>query len=177
MQKSIVLKGVILYCLLLLTFSVKAYITLDYEPKGIVIPFNFESLKIYSDTTSVFYIYKKFEKEEDNQYLTRIRSLILKQIKETQSDTVIFSGEYIPFNDTVNNKWVKEWYINWLILNLTKENRLKIFDQSNKPIKSIQTKKTGTRRNGYVARIYLNKDTKKELFREVLFYMSVVPKF
>lgn len=162
------------YLVLLLSFVTKAQtIKLDYEPKGQIIKFYFDSLTIYTDTTSLFSIFADEGNLKD--YDLRVKNFVLKQIKESKNDTVTFSGNYIPFNDGIENK--EEWYVDWVILHLTKEKKVKIYDKHGQLVKILVTKKVGKKKKNYVARLYINKATNEELFRETLFRQIVDPLF
>jgi hypothetical protein len=101
------------------------------------------------------------------------------QIKSVQNDTIIFSGDTIPFRDSVNKKHEGYWYLDDIIFQLTDNNKLEIFDQSNKLVKSIRvkTKKRGNKYLWNVHQIYINKRTEKELFDKVEHWHVSVPRF
>jgi len=165
-------------CFLLLTFYLKAQtINLDYAPKGKIIKFYFDSLNIYTDTTSFFYIYAHEERRGYKAYDRRIKNVVLQQFKISKNDTATFSGDLIPFNDSINNAYEKGWYVDWAILNFTREDKLKIYDKHGQLVKTIITKKIGTKRNGRVRRAYINKDTKEELFSSLWFFRTYMSSF
>jgi hypothetical protein len=150
-------------------------IKLTFEPKGKIVKFYFDSLTIYTDTTSLFQIYN--EKGTLKDYDLRVKNLVIKQFTINNADTVFFSSHFIPFNDSIDNKYQKDWYVEWAILHLTRANRLKIYDRHGQLVENILTKKIGTKKKGYVRRAYINKETKEELFKELLYMRKVNPSF
>ena len=166
------------YLILLLAFSTNAQtIKLDFEPQGKIIKFQFDSLTIYTDTTSLFYVYTHYGTIGLEAYNLRVKNLIARQFKENKTDTAFFSGDFIPFNDSIDNKYQKDWYVEWAILHLTREKKLKIFDKHGHLVKTIVTKKIGTKKKGYVRRAFINKDKKEELFSELLYMRIINPSF
>jgi hypothetical protein len=167
------------YTILLLLFSYAAWgqiIKLDFEPKRQVVRFYFDSLTIYTDTTSLFAVYEHDAKGFD-AYDLRVKNLILQRFKESKTDTVTFSGDFIPFNDSIDNKYQNNWYVEWAILHLTKEKKLKIFDKHAQLVKIIVIKKIGSKKKGHIRRAFTNKVTKEELFDETLFMRIDEPSF
>jgi hypothetical protein len=57
-------------------------IKLDFEPKGEIIKFYVDSLTIYTDTTSLFFVYK--ENGTLNDYNFRVNNFVKKQFKTTK---------------------------------------------------------------------------------------------
>ena len=158
------------YYFLLLTFTINAQtIKLDYEPKGQIIKFYIDSLTIYTDSTSLFAVYTN---DRYRHFDLEVKNFILKQIKEANNDTVTFSGNLITFNDSIGKKykvdWKVDWYVTGTIVNLTKDKKLKIYDKHNQLVKRIVTKKIGKKKNHNVKRVYINKATSEEMFRETL---------
>lgn len=161
---------------MLLNFLVSAQsTTLDFEPHGQIVKFHFDSLTIYSDTTSLFSVYDKEGVLKD--YDLKVKNFVRKQVAQTSSDTIIFTGKFIPFNDGIAEVYLKEWDVEWAILHLTKEKKLKIYDKHGKLVKIIITKKIGKKKKNYVERSYINKTTNEELFNEVLFIRIIEPSF
>ena len=150
-------------------------IKLDFEPKGQIIKFHFDSLTIYTDTTSLFFVYKENGTMKD--YDLRVKNLVKKQFSNNNTDTAFFSGDFIPFNDSIDNKNQKDWSVEWAILNLTRANRLKIYDKHGQLVETIVPKKIGTKKKGYVRRAFINKNTKEELFSELLYMRTITPSF
>jgi len=150
-------------------------IKLNYEPEGVVIKFNFDSLTIYTDTTSIFEVYN--ENGKLKAYDARVINFVRKEVGKTQSDTVCFSGNFIPFNDTIQQKYQSDWYIEWLIIHLTKQNKLKMYDKQGVRVKHVKRKKIGTKQEGYIRRAYINKQTGVELFSEILYFVTGTPSF
>jgi hypothetical protein len=150
-------------------------IKLGFEPKGQIIKFHFDSLNIYTDTTSLFFVYKENGTLKD--YDLRVKNLVKKQFLNNNNDTVLFSGDFIPFNDSIDNKYQKDWYVEWAILHLTRANRLRIYDKHGQLVEAIVTKKIGTKKKGYVRRAFINKKTQEELFSELLYMRIITPSF
>ena len=174
MNKNINIKLNLTYCFLLLTFSINAQpIKLNFEPKGQIVEFYFDSLTIYTDTSSLFAIY---DQNNMKDYDLRVKNFVRKQIATTNFDTVKFFGNFIPFNDSIDNQ-SQNWYVQWAILHLMKANRLRILDKHGNLVEIILTKKVGTKRKGIVRRAFINKKTKEELFSQGLFVRTVNPRF
>ena len=147
---------IILFLTLWTPISNAQTIKLDFEPKGQIIKFYFNSLTIYTDTTSLFFVYKENGTLKD--YDLRVKNLVKQQFLNNNTDTAFFSGDFIPFNDSIDNKYQKDWYVEWAILHLTMANRLKIYDKHGQLVEKIVTKKIGTKKKGHVA---LNPTPKK----------------
>lgn len=150
-------------------------INLNYEPNGQIIQFHFDRLTIYTDSASLFLVYAKDGHLKD--YVLRVKNFVLKQIEESKSDTVSFSGDFIPFNDGVGNKYQNDWCVEWAILHLTKEKRLKMYDRHGQLVTNILTKKVGKKKDNFVKRSYINKATNEELLAETLFIRTITPRF
>ena len=164
------------YYFLLLTFTINAQtIKLAYEPRGQIVKFYFDSLTIYTDTTSLFAVYTNDGDLKD--YNLRVKNFVLRQMKEANNDTVTFSGNFIPFNDSIVKKYQEDWYVEWAILNLTKNKKLKIYDKHEQIVKRIVKKKIGRKKNNYVKRSYINKATNEELLKETLYIRIFDPAF
>ncbi len=161
-------------CLLCLIVAVNAQtIELNYQPKGFIVVFQFNNLTIYTDTSTVFNVVSRDWSKDTDEYDRRIRNLILKQIKNVRNDTISFSGHIIPFNDSIHNKILDDWYILSVIIQLIDENKLEIFDQTKRQVKSIYVKrKKIVRKNEKILWtdrfIYINKETRKELFEQYI---------
>lgn len=150
-------------------------IKLDYEPKGQIVRIQFDSLTIYTDTTSLFNLYRK--DGSFNEYDQRVRNLVLRQFAVNGSDTAAFSGEFFPFNDSINNETIKSWYVPWAVINLTRENMAVILDKHGIRVTKVVTKKVGTKRKGAVSRAYINKSTREVLFYEFIFREILQPRW
>jgi hypothetical protein len=145
------------FCFLLATLLTSAQkITLDFEPGKPVIRFYFDSLTAYSDTSSLFYVYKHFGTKGFEDYNHRIKSFVLRQFSEIKNDTISFSGNFIPFNDGIDNKNQKEWYVDWAMQHLTEQNLLRMYDKHGRLVRTIETKTIGTKKKGYVRRAFIN---------------------
>jgi len=157
-------------------FSLSAQsIKLNYEPKDLIIKFKFDSLTIYTDTTSIFEVYNENGKLKN--YDARVINFVRKEVGKTQGDTVYFSGNFIPFNDKIQQKYQSDWYIDWIIIQLTKQNKLKMYDKKGVRVKKVKRKKIGTKKEGYIRRAYINKQTGVELFSEALYFVTGTPSF
>ena len=152
-------------------------IKLDFEPKAEVVKFYFDSLTIYTDTTSLFNVYSKYGTKGLEAYDLRVKNLVLRQLRESKNDTALFSANYIPFNDGINNKYQEDWYVEWAILHLTKEKHVLIFDKHAQRVEIIKTKKIGSKKKNHIRRVYINKNTDEELFSETLFMRTINPAF
>ncbi|MES2799762.1 MAG: hypothetical protein V4638_07075 [Bacteroidota bacterium] len=144
---------------------------MNYEPTGQIVCFHWDSLFIYTDTTSLFAVYDNYGTRSD--YDRRIKQFVRKQIQVTTSDTAIFIGEFIPLNDGFGSKTQEKWYIEWCILNLLKDRKLKIYDKEHQLVQNIVKKKVKNKKNGFEKLSYINKATKKELFYEVTKFRSM----
>jgi hypothetical protein len=159
----------IIFGLIFTTQAQGQTLKLNYVPSGQVIQFNFDSLTIYTDTSGVFSVVDKYD---DLEYVTRVRSLIMRKIKGINSDTITFSGHFIPFNDSVSNK-NKDWYLNSIIIQLVDSKKLVIIDEFNNEVTRIKKKKIKWKRDGYgmvegTKISYINKETGEELFSRLL---------
>lgn len=170
------MKTVTIYFLVLIAATANAQtINLNYEPNGQIIQFYFDSLSIYTDTSSLFSVYD--EKGNLKDYDLRVKNFIRKKVKESNADTIFFSGYFIPFYDSLSNKNQNSWYVEWAILHLLNEQKLKIYDKQGQLVKTIVIKKVGRKKDNFINRSYLNKDTKEELLAETLFIRMINPKF
>ncbi|CAN5341175.1 hypothetical protein BH09BAC3_BH09BAC3_07740 [soil metagenome] len=143
---------------------------LDFKPNRPIVRFYFDSLTIYTDTTSLFLIYEKYGTKGLEDYNLRIKHHILTQFNLSKSDTISFKGDLIPFNDNIDDQ---KWYVDWAIQNLTRNNLLIIYDKHRQLVTTIETKRIGTKKEGHVRRAFINKDTKEELFHELIFLRTV----
>lgn len=141
-------------------------IKLTYEPKGLIVCFDFDSLKIYSDTTSVLELVNNYK---DPIFKARARLYVLRQINEQKSDTIIFNKTFVEFNDNEMNSHTKGWYIETVPINLTKINKVKIIEKTGRVIKFIAIKKNGSKKKGHIKRSFYDVETKKELFYQTIF--------
>jgi hypothetical protein len=161
---------------LLLNFLTDAQtIKLNFEPQGKIVKFYFDSLTIYTDTTSLFSVYTNEGTLKD--YDLRVKKLVNSKFSKSPADTVIFSGNFIPFNDSIENKYQTDWYVEWAILHLTKVKKLKIYDKHGHLVTTIVTKKVGKKKENFVKRSYINKETNEELLSETLFIRTITPRF
>jgi len=153
----------------LLTISVNAQtIKLDFEPRGQVIKLYFDSMTIYTDTTSLFNVYSQFGTKGLEAYHFRVKKLILRQFEDNKNDTAIFSGNYIRFNDGIENKYQEGWYVRWALIHLINEKKILIIDRHEKRVKIIKIKKKGSKKKNNIRRAYINKDTNEELFSDII---------
>ena len=172
------MKTLLKYFLTALTISTNAQtIHLHYKPKGQIVKIYFDSLTIYTDTTSLFNLYNQEDNEKLKSYDLRVKNLVCRQLKENKTDTATFSGHFIPFNDEINNEYQKTWYVEWAVVYLTNQSKLKLVDKHGHNVKTIRVKKFGSKKRGHIRRAYLNKKTKEELFYQTLFHRIDEPIF
>jgi hypothetical protein len=87
----------------------------------------------------LFFVYKENGNLKD--YDLRVKNLLNKQFRDNNLNTAFFSGNFIPFNDSIDNKYQKDWYVEWAILHLVRANKLKIYDKHGQLVEKIITKK------------------------------------
>ena len=89
-----------------------------------------------------------------------------------------FSGSFVPFNDSIDDKYKRDsWYVDWAIIHLTANGKLKIVDKHGDQVKIIIVRKIGTKKKGHIRKAYINKDNKEELFYETLYHTIYEPSF
>lgn len=103
--------------------------------------------------------------------------MVRKKISGAKSDTVTFHGDFIPFDDRHDKKDQKDWYVEWAILKLTKQKKLKMYDKHGNLVTKIVTKKVGKKKENHVRRSYINKETTEELFSETIFIRIISPRW
>ncbi len=160
--------------LLILCFSFNKIIAqtykLNYEPKGKIIRFNFDSLTFYTDTTSLFESFRdidyKYVQAESLNNLNKVR----KKIREAKNDTIVF--KWITNNSDVNqsDETYYDFSIKSTLMSLIQINKVKLYDKHNKLVKIIKCKKIGSEKEGRIRRAYINKETKEELFYEHIYF-------
>jgi hypothetical protein len=169
-------KIILIFCLILLANTTSAKkIKLRFEPQGKIIQFNYDSLIIFTDTTSLFEVYRKEGTLKD--YDSRVFSFVRGAVENSKSDTVVFNGEFIPFNDDNENDNQKDWYIKWAILHLIDHKRVVIYDKYKNQVRTILTKRVGKKKDDFVKRSYINKYTKEEIIFSTIFIRTVNPSF
>jgi len=144
---------------------------LNYQPHGIIVKFQFDSIIIYTDTTSLLSIYN-----EKDSYDLRVMKYIRKSIKDINNDTITFIGKNILFNDGIN-KYPNDWYIEWALLQLIKNKKVQLINRHGQKVRIISTKKIGRKKTNYIKRSYIDKETNEELFKETLFARIINPSF
>jgi hypothetical protein len=156
------MKKYLVLLLLITIYSTTAQtIKLNYVPQGIIVKFNFNKLTLYTDTNSLFSI-NNTSPISDKINNQRIRNLIIKTIK---NDTAVFTGSFINFDDSITTRRDDTYWRVWLALRqLTKENKLVIIDSAGKKVKKIKIKKQGRKRDCWYVKVFINKETKEELF-------------
>jgi len=170
------MKSFLFTLFILITFAANARkIHLRYEPKGQIVKFCFEGLTIYTDTITLFAVYDQFGNK--TPYDQRVKNFVRKSIKEIKNDTVNFTGEFIPFNDGIDNGYQNTWFIEWPLLHLLQEAKLVVYDTHNNIVKTIITRKIGKKRKHFVKRSYINKATGEEIMKQVLFFRTITPSF
>jgi hypothetical protein len=178
-----------------LAFSLSARtIKLHYEPHGKIIKFCFRGITVYTDSSSLFYMYDHDpDRSVDKPYLPanrfkvfddRVRNLLRRNCSISGSDTASFSDGLVPFNDGIGDYCVdteyddlKYWYTDGPMLELTKAGRVKIIDSHGNHVKVVDTKRYGSRRQNHIWLAYRNKATKEELLFETLFIRLINPRF
>lgn len=184
------IKPFLIFCVLFLPLLVEAqwksdpgpkdiFVTyhLKFKPTGKVLKFYVDNLTLYTDTNSLFKAFKTFRnKNKDySAYISRIKSLVRKRIKENKTDTITFTGKWIPFEDSLPvvsksdlTTFNKYWYTKWVILILTKSGNVEMYDKHNQQVTVIKTdvydKEEREGRHNEI--LYLNSKTNEELFRE-----------
>ena len=148
-------------------------IKLDYEPKGKIIQFYFDSLNIYTDTNSLFRVYDK----DRSDYDLRVKNLVRRKINNEKSDTVSFDGDFIPFDDGIDKKHQKDWFVEGAIIELIRDKKLKMYDKQGKHVATIVMKRIGKKKDNYIKRSYINKETKEELLSETIFIRIFHPRW
>lgn len=161
--------------LLLLAFSLTAQkIKMTYEPKDKILKFHYEQLTIYTDMNALYFMAKD---TETSDYALHLIHVVQKQFSINHTDTLSFSGDFILYNESTDIQYQRKFYIEHAIHQLTLMNRLKIYNRHGKVVRTIILKKKGTERKGLVERVYMDKKTRKELFRELLYLRTVTPAF
>ena len=172
------LKRILLLVLLSIYFSpflIKAQTCkLDYEPKGKIIKFVYDSITVYTDTNSIFNISFNYYFNKDIRYDKKVKNFVYHKVMESKSDTITFIGENIVFNPTIKDIYQASWYTGWAILDLTKENRVKVFDKHNKQVKVISIKKSGSEKSTKdIKSEYYNKENNELLFKHIIYAVKL----
>lgn len=124
------LKLILTSILIIITISVSGKrIKINYEPRGLIIKFTFDSLIVYTDTASILSIIR-------NDY--QFQNFILKKTKERINDTIIINDkEIFDKLDKCSHMFCSNLYASKLI----QENKAKIFDSNGNKINIIIEKK------------------------------------
>lgn len=99
-MKSLITALIFIWTVGTTSFHAKT-IKLNYEPKVKIVKISFDSLTIYTDTSSIFSVYRN--EHSIDEYSLRIKNLISKHFINTNSDTAYFTGDLIPFNDGIES--------------------------------------------------------------------------
>jgi hypothetical protein len=147
---------------LLCISSFSQTIHLDYVPKGGVIKFHFNNLICYTDTNSLFSIYKTDTiREFSKKYHSEVENVIRKHLKD---DTVVFTKNFYLNVDIFPGENVLQWFV-WDDLRiLTRTNKILIFDSQGNRVEIVKIKKKGKRKDCYSGKYFINQETKEELF-------------
>ncbi len=163
------MKTLLLLLATLLSLTVNAKrINLNYEPSGQIIVIHYDSLTIITDSTALFSIYKDTNPKSTS---IRLKNLIRREAKKSNGDTLVFSGKSIPFNDSIDNPVLTDWYVKWAIIELTNERKLKLYNKQGALVEKIKLGRKITEESAYRWRQkkpYINRETK-----EVLFYVII----
>ncbi len=171
-KKHVIMKRIILIILLLISFNcyiIKAQTyKLNYEPKGKIVKFNYDSLTFYTDTTSLFDSFKdidyRYVQAESLNNLNKIR----KKIRETKNDTVYFRWIDNDSNLNQSDETYYDFSIKSTLISLIQINKVKLFDKHNKIVKVIKCKIADLNITDRIKKIYINKKTNEELFHDIL---------
>jgi len=154
-------------------------IKLDYEPSGVIVRFEFDSVIVYTDTTSLLSVHLI-----DSFHTSRTRYIIKKKIREQGQDTITIDSwnngnrgisyiDTIDFFDYCRSNGLLYWNFVGHIAFLIESNKVKILDASNhRQVSTIKTKKwkrTSSKTGSFTAyRSYIDKDTKQVLFEDII---------
>ncbi|MET4107148.1 hypothetical protein [Hymenobacter sp. UYP22] len=142
-------------------------IKLDFKPTGQIVMLHYKNSVIYTDTTALMSMYH--EHDNDTTYALHVAQLIRRRVRQSNNDTVSFSGSFVPFDsDDAGNE---DWAIGWVVNHLVEQNRVIVFDKRGLPVKSIKAKVIGRKSwNKKLIKIsYVDKATKEELFSEGIY--------
>lgn len=164
--------------LILISLSLYAKrINLNYEPIGQIIVIHYDSLTIITDSTALFSIYKD---TDNSQTSIRLKNFIRKESKMSNGDTLVFSGDFIPFNDSIDNSYVTDWYVKWAIIELTNKKKLKLYDKHGQVVRKIKRGKNKMKKDIYAwykRKAYINRENKEVLFYKTECVATFVPVF
>ena len=94
--------------------------------------------------------------------------------------TLVFSGDFIPFNDSIDNPYLTEWYVKWAIIELTNKRKLKLYDKQGKLVVKIKLGRKITEESTFGWRQkkpYINRETNEVLFYVIIKVSTLVPAF
>lgn len=106
-----------------------------------------------------------------------MKNLVGKQFEKSNTDTANFCGRFIAFNDSINDNYEKEWYVNTTLINLVHQNKLKMIDKQGAQVSRVTTKRVGSKKKGFVVRYYMIKNTEEILFFRLIYEVLEVPRF
>ena len=106
-----------------------------------------------------------------------MKNLVDKQFEKSNTDTANFYGRFIAFNDSIDDNYQKEWYVNTTLINLVHQNKLKIIDKQGTQVSRVTTKRVGSKKKGFVVRYYMIKNTEEILFFRLIYEVLEVPRF
>jgi len=163
------MKTLLLFFAILLSLTMNAKrINLNYEPSGQIIVIHYDSLTIITDSAALFSIYKDTDPKSTS---VRLRNLIRREARKNPGDTLVFSEEFIPFNDSIDNTNLTDWYVEWAVIELTNKGKLKLYDKHGALVEKIKIGRKITEKSAYgwhQKKPYINRETK-----EVLFYVTI----
>ncbi len=166
------MKTILTLLLVLFTVQLQAKsIKLNYEPKGQIIVFKYDSLLFYTDRNSLNYILNKYQSDT---YGNNIKSIVKERFILSGTDSITISGDFIVFNDSIKANY-QGWDITHTLILLTEMNRLKIINQEGSLVSKVKgnkksytqknPKKIGPNRSVWI--VYIDKKTKRELLCEL----------
>ena len=153
---------------------------LTYEPKGKIVEFYWEGVSFFTDYESIkLCLMNIYNDSNSGAYMTR-KNYFFYQFKNN-IDTIIITKHVAQFKSTLisPNAWdirTENFYLNELVINLLKINKLNIIDEYGNVVHNIYTKKRGSKRKDNLYNQYYNKETKEILITVILDYIKEVNK-
>ena len=142
---------------------------IDYKPAGLILFFPFQKAKIYTDTSAITFVCNHEQDSAFKKYFLRIKNLISSLSAKTINDTLLFPGNDIPFQDSLTGVYPTSWYIDLTIFEIIGSGKIKITDSDGNEVNTLLIKIPGKQPADHHTTVYLNKATKKELFRKTLY--------
>jgi hypothetical protein len=139
------------------------------------VKFVFLGITVYTDTASLFH-----ELSDDDH---DIKVMVLHRLLQSKNDTATFRGDCFSFNDSLNSDSTpyidkyQNWYPYYTLLPLMKERRATIVDAKGVRVKHFITRREGSKAEGRIRLIYMNRANHERLFAEILYISLICPKF